>query len=309
MKKNEIMNSLTRKLNITGLKIKKHSPEILIAAGIVGTVTSAVMACKATTKLNDVLEETKDEIEKIEGYVEENGYSDKYSEEDKKKDLTIVKTQGVVKVIKLYAPSVVLGTLSLTAIVSSNRILKKRNIAIAAAYATVDKSFKDYRSRVVERFGKELDRELRHNIKVKEVEEVVTDENGNEKVEKKNVSVVGVPEYSDYAKIYDDGNTGWCKDPEASLMFLRRQQDYANDKLKEKGYLFLNEVYEMLGFQRTKAGQMVGWIYDEKNPNGDNYVDFGIYDVNKPKNAEFLDGKERAIILDFNVDGVILDMI
>lgn len=309
MKKNEIMNSLTRKLNITGLKIKKHSPEILIAAGIVGTVTSAVMACKATTKLNDVLEETKDEIEKIEGYVEENGYSDKYSEEDKKKDLAIVKTQGVVKVIKLYAPSVVLGTLSLTAIVSSNHILKKRNIAIAAAYATVDKSFKDYRSRVVERFGKELDRELRHNIKVKEVEEVVTDENGNEKVEKKNVSVVGVPEYSDYAKIYDDGNTGWCKDPEASLMFLRRQQDYANDKLKEKGYLFLNEVYEMLGFQRTKAGQMVGWIYDEKNPNGDNYVDFGIYDVNKPKNAEFLDGKERAIILDFNVDGVILDMI
>lgn len=309
MKKNEIMNSLTRKLNITGLKIKKHSPEILIAAGIVGTVTSAVMACKATTKLNDVLEETKDEIEKIEGYVEENGYSDKYSEEDKKKDLAIVKTQGVVKVIKLYAPSVVLGTLSLTAIVSSNRILKKRNIAIAAAYATVDKSFKDYRSRVVERFGKELDRELRHNIKAKEVEEVVTDENGNEKVEKKNVSVVGVPEYSDYAKIYDDGNTGWCKDPEASLMFLRRQQDYANDKLKEKGYLFLNEVYEMLGFQRTKAGQMVGWIYDEKNPNGDNYVDFGIYDVNKPKNAEFLDGKERAIILDFNVDGVILDMI
>lgn len=309
MKKNEIMNSLTRKLNITGLKIKKHSPEILIVAGIIGTVTSAVMACKATTKLNDVLEETKDEIEKIEGYVEENGYSDKYSEEDKKKDLAIVKTQGVVKVIKLYAPSVVLGTLSLTAIVSSNRILKKRNIAIAAAYATVDKSFKDYRSRVVERFGKELDRELRHNIKVKEVEEVVTDENGNEKVEKKNVSVVGVPEYSDYAKIYDDGNTGWCKDPEASLMFLRRQQDYANDKLKEKGYLFLNEVYEMLGFQRTKAGQMVGWIYDEKNPNGDNYVDFGIYDVNKPKNAEFLDGKERAIILDFNVDGVILDMI
>ena len=307
--KKDFMNSLTRTFNKTGLKIKKHSPEILIAAGIVGTVTSAVMACKATTKLNDVLEETKDEIEKIEGYVEENGYSDKYSEEDKKKDLAIVKTQGVVKVIKLYAPSVILGTLSLTAIVSSNRILKKRNIAIAAAYATVDKSFKDYRSRVVERFGKELDRELRHNIKVKEVEEVVTDENGNEKVEKKNVNVVGVPEYSDYAKIYDDGNTGWCKDPEASLMFLRRQQDYANDKLKEKGYLFLNEVYEMLGFQRTKAGQMVGWIYDEKNPVGDNYVDFGIYDVNKPKNAEFLDGKERAIILDFNVDGVILDMI
>lgn len=309
MKKNEIMNSLTRKLNRTGLKIKKYSPEILIAAGVVGTVTSAVMACRATTKLDAVLEETKNETKKIEDFVEENGYSDKYSEEDIKKDLAIVKTQGIIKVVKLYAPSVVLGGLSLTAIISSNHILRKRNIAIAAAYATVDKSFKDYRSRVVERFGKDLDRELRHNIKMKEVEQIVVDENGNETVEKTTVNVAERPEYSDYAKIYDSGNTGWCKDPETNLMVLRRIEDYANDKLKEKGHLFLNEVYDMLGFPRTRAGQEVGWIYDEKEPVGDNYVDFGIYDFAKPKNADFVNGYERSIVLDFNVDGPILDMI
>lgn len=309
MKKNEIMNSLTRKLNRTGLKIKKYSPEILIAAGVVGTVTSAVMACRATTKLDAVLEETKNETKKIEDFVEENGYSDKYSEEDMKKDLAIVKTQGIIKVVKLYAPSVVLGGLSLTAIISSNHILRKRNIAIAAAYATVDKSFKNYRSRVVERFGKDLDRELRHNIKMKEVEQIVVDENGDETVEKTTVNVAERPEYSDYAKIYDSGNTGWCKDPEANLMVLRRMEDYANDKLKEKGHLFLNEVYDMLGFPRTRAGQEVGWIYDEKEPVGDNYVDFGIYDFAKPKNADFVNGYERSIVLDFNVDGPILDMI
>lgn len=309
MKKNEIMNSLTRTLNRTGLKIKKYSPEILIAAGVVGTVTSAVMACRATTKLDAVLEETKNETKKFEDFVEENGYSDKYSEEDVKKDLAIVKTQGIIKVVKLYAPSVALGALSLTAIVSSNHILRKRNIAIAAAYATVDKSFKDYRSRVVERFGKDLDRELRHNIKMKEVEQIVVDENGNETVEKTTVNVAERPEYSDYAKIYDSGNTGWCKDPETNLMVLRRMEDYANDKLKEKGHLFLNEVYDMLGFPRTRAGQEVGWIYDEKEPVGDNYVDFGIYDFAKPKNADFVNGYERSIVLDFNVDGPILDMI
>lgn len=309
MKKNEIMNSLTRTLNRTGLKIKKYSPEILIAAGVVGTVTSAVMACRATTKLDAVLEETNNETKKIENFVEENGYSDKYSEEDMKKDLAIVKTQGIIKVVKLYAPSVALGALSLTAIISSNHILRKRNIAIAAAYATVDKSFKDYRSRVVERFGKDLDRELRHNIKMKEVEQIVVDENGNETVEKTTVNVAERPEYSDYAKIYDSGNTGWCKDPETNLMVLRRMEDYANDKLKEKGHLFLNEVYDMLGFPRTRAGQEVGWIYDEKEPVGDNYVDFGIYDFAKPKNADFVNGYERSIVLDFNVDGPILDMI
>lgn len=309
MKKNEIMNSLTRTLNRTGLRIKKYSPEILIAAGVVGTVTSAVMACRATTKLDAVLEETKNETKKFEDFVEENGYSDKYSEEDMKKDLAIVKTKGIIKVVKLYAPSVALGALSLTAIISSNHILRKRNIAIAAAYATVDKSFKDYRSRVVERFGKDLDRELRHNIKMKEVEQIVVDENGNETVEKTTVNVAERPEYSDYAKIYDSGNTGWCKDPETNLMVLRRMEDYANDKLKEKGHLFLNEVYDMLGFPRTRAGQEVGWIYDEKEPVGDNYVDFGIYDFAKPKNADFVNGYERSIVLDFNVDGPILDMI
>ena len=307
--KTDILNNVNRALNKAKFNVQKHSPEILIVTGVIGVVASAVMACRATTKLDAVLEETKNETKKIEDFVEENGYSDKYSEEDMKKDLAIVKTQGIIKVVKLYAPSVVLGGLSLTAIISSNHILRKRNIAIAAAYATVDKSFKDYRSRVVERFGKDLVRELRHNIKMKEVEQIVVDENGDETVEKTTVNVAERPEYSDYAKIYDSGNTGWCKDPETNLMVLRRMEDYANDKLKEKGHLFLNEVYDMLGFPRTRAGQEVGWIYDEKEPVGDNYVDFGIYDFAKPKNADFVNGYERSIVLDFNVDGPILDMI
>ena len=115
-------------------------------------------------------------------------------------------------------------------------------------------------------------------------------------------------EYSEYARFYDCGNEGWTKDPEYNLMFLRQQQNYANEKLKVNGHLFLNEVYDMLGIPRSKAGQVVGWIYDEKNPNGDNFVDFGIYD-NKDGNRRFVNGYEATILLDFNVDGVIYDLI
>ena len=310
MKKFEITNKMTRTFKTFGLKIKKHSPEILIVTGIVGTVTSAVMACKATTKLNDILEDAKSDIDKIHDGIE-NGeiLGVEYPEEDGKKDLTITYIQTGIKVAKLYAPSVALGVLSLTAVVTSNNILRKRNIALAAAYTTIDKSFKEYRGRVVERFGKNVDRELRYNIKAKEIEETVTDEKtGKEKTVKKTIDVIDPNVYSDYARIYDVGNIGWTKDPELNLMFLRRQQDAANDRLKSDGYLFLNDVYEMLGFPKTKAGQMVGWIYDEKNPNGDNFVDFGIYDISKPANSKFVNGYERSIILDFNVDGVILDL-
>ena len=300
-----IINSLSRTFHKVGFKVKKHSPEILIVAGVAGTITSAVMACKATTKLSDILENAKEDIDKIHEGIETGeimGVS--YPAEDGKKDLSITYIQTGLKVAKLYAPSVALGVLSLTAVITSNNILRKRNIALAAAYATIDKSFKEYRGRIVERFGKELDRELRYNIKAKEIEETVVDEKtGKEKKVKKTVNVVDPNTYSDYARIYDCGNIGWSKDPEQNLMFLRRQQEYFNDKLKAQGYLFLNEVYESLGFQKTKAGQMVGWTYDEEHPNGDNFVDFGIYD-----SASFVNGYERSIILDFNVDGVILDL-
>ena len=308
MKTNFIAN-LTRNVNRIGLQFKKHSPEILVIAGVVGTVASTVMACKATTKLNEVLEESKDQIDQIHGYVEENGFSEKYSEEDSKKDLAIVYTQSALKVAKLYAPAVGLGIVSIGAILGGHNILRKRNVALAAAYTAVDKGFKEYRGRVIERFGKELDRELKYNIKTKEIEEVVQNEDGTESTVKKTVDYIDPNKYSEFARFFDDGCTGWEKDSELNLMFLRRQQDYANNVLKTRGHLFLNEVYEMLGIPRTKAGQIVGWIYDEKHPIGDNFVDFGIYDIYKEKNRDFVNGYERAILLDFNVDGNILDMI
>lgn len=302
-------NNLTRKLGKAGLTLKKHSPEIMVIGGVVGVVGSTVLACKATTKLSQIMEESKENVDQIKDYVEEHGYSEKYSEEDYKKDLTITYTQTAVKVAKIYAPAVILGTLSITSILAGHNITRKRNLALSAAYVAIDKSFKEYRSRVVERFGEKLDKELRYNIKQGDTEEIVRNDEGGEEVVKTTTEYADPNTYSEYARFFDDGCLGWTKDPELNLTFLKHQQNYANDRLKRKGYLFLNDVYEMLGIQPTKAGQIVGWIYDEKNPVGDNFVDFGIYDINRPKNRDFVNGYERVILLDFNVDGNILDMI
>lgn len=307
--KTEIMTKLTRTFNRTGLKLKKHSPEILLVAGAVGAVTSTVMACKATLKVNEVLEDTKQKIDTIHQVSSDPAMAEKYTEEDSKKDLAIVYTQTAVKFIKLYGPSVALGVVSLGCMIGSNRILNKRNAALAAAYAAVDKSFKDYRGRVVERFGKQLDKELRYNIKAQEIEEITTDENGKEVVTKSTVEVADPSSYSPYAIVFDDGNEGWDPDPERSKFFLIQQQNWANERLKSRGHLFLNEVYDMLGARRTKAGAQVGWVYDETNCFGDNYVDFGIFDTTRSKARDFVNGYEKVIVLDFNVDGYILDLI
>lgn len=305
----KIMAKASRLVGKASLQLKKHSPEILMVAGVVGTVASTVLACKATTKVSSIMEDKNKQIEAVHTCLEDETVQ--YTEEDSKKDLTIIYAQTGVKLAKLYAPAIALGTLSIVSIVSGHHILKKRNVALAAAYAVVDKGFKDYRSRVVERFGEQLDKELRYNIKAKEIEEIVIDKDGNEVVEKRIVNVPDSNQHSEFARFFDEWCADWQKDPEYNLMFLRRQQDWANEVLRSRGHLFLNEVYDMLGIPRSQAGQVVGWIYDEQNPKhkGDNYVDFGIYDVNNERKRAFVNGYERNILLDFNVDGVIYNMI
>ena len=310
MNANQIISSLSRTVKMTGFKVKKHSPEILVAAGIVGTITSTVMACKATTKAGDIVDDHHEKMEQINqvALMAKEDETVDYTEQDLKKDTTIVYTQTAVQFIKLYAPSVILGAVSIGSILYSHKILTKRNAALAAAYATIDKGFKEYRGRVIERFGKELDKELKYNIKAKEFEEVVVDEKGKEKVEKKTVNVADPNQFSDYARFFDESCIAFTKSPEDNLWFLKQRQGEANRRLQHDGYLFLNDVYEMLGLPKTKAGQVVGWVYNEKEPIGDNFVDFGIYDQSREAVRDFVNGYERAILLDFNVDGNIWDL-
>lgn len=309
MTKVQFINGVTRAFHKAKFGVIKHSPEILVVTGVVGVVASAVMACKATTKVNDILDDTHKSLDKIHFALENpDMLRGEYTEEDSKKDTAIVYAQTGLKFTKLYGPAVLLGAASIGCILGSHNIMRKRNIAIAAAYATVDQGFKDYRGRVIERFGKELDQELRYDIKAKEIEETVVNEDGTEQTVTKTVNAIEPKTYSGYARCFDETCSGWVRNAEDNLFFLLQQQNWLNEKLQRQGYLFLNDMYKALGMQVTAAGQQVGWIYDEKNPVGDNYVDFGIHDLHDESKRLFVNGYEKAIWIDPNVDGYILDL-
>ena len=303
MGKPEIVSKVAGYFHRTGFKMQQRSPEILVAVGIVGAVVGAVMACKATTKLSGILSEAKETVDKIHKTADDESLKENYTEQDRRSDLAITYIQTGVKIVKLYAPAVAVGAVSIASILGSHNLLRKRNVALAAAYATVDKSFKEYRRHVVERFGEKVDKELRHNLKIVEMGEP-------EKEDKETVEVADPNDpasYSAYARFFDRSKF-WERSQETNLMFLRAEQQYANDLLRARGHLFLNEVYTRLGFQPTKAGQVVGWVYDQKNPVGDNYVDFGICEVfQKTGLMSEEDEYEKTILLDFNVDGDILN--
>lgn len=296
--KTEILKSVNGVTSKAVMKLKKHSPEILVVAGIAGTVISAVLACKATTKVAEILDETKGTLDTIHEGMETGAINgQEYTNEDGKKDTVVVYAQTGMKLAKLYGPAIILGTLSITSILASNNILRKRNVALGAAYAAIDKSFKEYRGRVIERFGEQVDTELKYGIKAKKFEEIEVDpETGKEKKVKKTVMVADPNLQSDYAVYFDSKSRNYETNPDYNRMFLKAQQAFANDKLQTRGHLFLNEVLDDLDLPRTPAGQIVGWTKD--GPDG--YVNFRIVEVER----ETEDGRhEPALLLDFNVEG------
>lgn len=317
MKFNELTTTMTRAFHNAGFQIKKHSPEILVVTGVVGTVASAVMACRATTKLHSVIDDTKEKVDmfhqgvedgKVQSIVDGEVAVVEYTEEDCTRDIAVTYAKTGVELIKLYGPAIAVGTVSIASILVGHNILRKRNLALAAAYTAVDTGFKQYRSRVIERFSEKLDKELLYDIKTKEVEETVVDEKGKEKTVTKTIEVANPAQaQSPYTFCFDETASGWVRDAERNKFFLMRQQDYANEMLKTKKRVFLNEVLDLVGIDRCRAGQVVGWVYDENNTVGDNYIDFGIYDIATEASRRFVNGYEKSVLLSFNVDGDILN--
>lgn len=294
-----IKNAVTSRAGRQALKLQKNSPTLLVGAGVVGVVATAVLASKATLGLEEVLDEHEEKLAKRATLIREG--NPKYTEQMSSQDLVLIHVQTAGKIARLYGPALLVGTATVSCFVSSHNILNRRNAALTAAYATVDKAFKEYRERVREQLGDEIDERFASDTET--IEE--TDENGK-KTTREAVAVEG--RHSPYATFFDQYNNNWNKsDPSMNVYFLRMQQSWLNDRLKARGHVFLNEVYDMLGLPRTKAGAVVGWVYGS---GGDDYIDFGLYrDGNEDSVYDFLTGRESAILLDFNVDGVIYDKI
>lgn len=278
------------------LLAQRSSPGVLLGVGIVGMVGSTVLACRATLKMEEVLDEAKGKLEmaKTLDHIE-------YSEKDRKRDISLIYFQTGVSVTKLYSPAIIVGVVSIAALTKSHNILTTRNAALTAAYTALDRGFNQYRARVVEKYGENQDRDFRYGTEQVEVVDPKTNK-------KKIVKRVSSDDPSIYARFFDNSSSSWSKEPEYNLIFLKSQQNYANDLLHARGHVLLNDVYDMLGIPRSQAGAVVGWVLS-RNGTTDDFISFGVFEDRSDKVRDFVNGREGAILLDFNVDGVIYDKI
>ena len=309
MKKTELATKAGQILVKTKLSIKKHSPEILVAAGIGTGIVAAIVACKQTIKANDIVAEARKSLQNIENVKELAANNEvEYTEENEQEDRKTIGMQVAVGMVKTYALPVGLGVLSITCILAGHHILKKRNVALAAAYSALSTDFMNYRKRVVDKYGKDVDFMLKNGLEKQIVaNQVVDPETGEVKETKEEVLTYEGDKLSQYARVFDEvGSTQWTPSADHNRAFLLMEQNYFNERIRTRGYIFLNEVYERLGFRPTKAGSVVGWVYQNADYEG---IDFGIFTAHTQKAAEFLEGTEPSIILDFNVQGDILSLV
>jgi hypothetical protein len=285
---------VTRSVGRKILLAKKNSPHIFFASGLAGVVGSTVLACRATLKLEETVDDIRNDVKNVKEMGVTRTAKGTYSEKEYHKDLGFVMMKSSVRIGKLYGPSVALGAMSITALTGSHIQLSRRNTALTATIGVMAKAYDDYRARVQAEVGEEreldLHRGIAHETRVVEGKGVV-------------IKTVDPDGLSMYARIFDETCPEWRKDVEYNRVFLHAQQNYMNHLLKTRGHVFLNEVYDALGFEHTSAGAVVGWVLGH---DGDDYIDFGIFEA---QNSRFINGIERSIILDFNVDGVVYDKI
>lgn len=306
--------------------VKKNSPTILLVAGAAGCITATVIACRNTMKLKETLENGSNDIQELKADMDDaieevkSEMPDVTEKELKKapvykayrRDICKQYAKNSLEVAKLYVLPAGIMVASIGTLFLSNDIWRKRSAQLLAACAATETAFKEYRKNVRETYGDEIDRNMLYGIKSKEITVVETDKKGKEKEVTKKLDVITddkISDYSMYSRFFDSSCREWTKDPAYNKAFLQAREKEANLRLRSQGHLFLNEVYDMLGFERTQYGQVVGWIFDLDCPNGDNEVNFGIMDLHKEKNRDFINEYEPVILLDFNVDGVIVDKI
>ena len=292
---------VTRLVGRTGLILSKHAPTILTVTGVVGLTTAGVLACKASLKLEETVDDIKDAHCDL-----ENSVGNYKNEKDFNKAMFMLKVKSAKSLVTLYGPSVALGAASVACIFGAHNIMVGRNAALGMAFKAIEGAFGDYRKRLVADVGEAKDRQYRYGITQEMVTEETTDDKGKVHKTKKTLDIADPNGASIYARFFDDGNINWSKTPEYNLVFLKAKQNYCNDRLRARGHIFLNEVYEELGLQHSQAGAVVGWVISKT---GDNFVDFGIYELLNRSSRDFVNGYTATILLDFNADGIIFDKI
>ena len=244
----------------------KHLPEILMITGIASIGTGFVVGCSKSTKLKDVSEQVSIGIENDKTKIE--------NDQDKTLKIIPIYIKNGAKYVKLYWLPVTFELLGIASVAGSYLVQRKRGKELAAAYVALAISSANYRQAVKERYGEEVDKELAYGVKT----ETIETQKGKKTITTENKKV-NAPD--DYRITYKKGCPGWVDNELLRESYLYGIEKHCNNILNIKRKLFLNDVYDLLGYPRTQQGQIFGWYIAPDEDLQDNRVIFDITNLSK----------------------------
>lgn len=304
----KVPDSVYRAVSIAGLKLKYKSPDILMATGVAAIVGGCVLACKETY---EGFNETMITVTEDRKLISQREQLENYTDKDRRRDITKHYVDAGLKFAKLYGPSVTVIGLGIAAVVGSHGMLNKRNAMLAGAYESVKAGFDMYRKRVVDELGDEADKRFRYGLIEDDVKEKVKDKDGNEHIVTTKKNTFDPTELSQWARWYGPTTSSqfYLNYPSLNLTTLKARESYFNGLLHRRGFVFLNEVYDALGFPMIPEGQDIGWM-DNSGDEETKYIDFGITEARNREAVNCCDPDGvNEYLLDFNVDGPIQNLI
>lgn len=294
------------------VKLSKHGPTILVVGGVALMAAGTIVACNKTAGVEAILDDHKERMKPI---VQKRKAAEEkkaiYSPEDQRMDTAkeFFRTGG--QFIKLYSPALVLEITGAVAILTGHHILSKRHLAMAASYAGLQKSYSEYRERIVNEYGKDADFRALTGARKESIDYAEVDEDGKYAGEGvTDYDNVIDPEHIDmYSVLYDEMYSGsWTPNPVTNMAQIKGVEEYWNQRFESRGFVYYHEVLKDLGiwdrlpYEKQKLFIGKGWVWGA----GDNYISLGIFDVNVPMTdakKDFIMGYEPSVLIVPNLDG------
>ena len=207
------MNNL---LHNTGVFLKRNAPTILTSIGGIGVVATSILAVKATPKAMRLIEK---------------------AEKEKGDELT--KLEIAVNAGPAYIPAAVTGLTTIACIFGANALNKRQQAALMSAYALINNSYKEYKNKVKELYGKEIEKKIRTEVAKDrfEDEESYHEDDGKQ-------------------LFYDEYSNRYFRATNETVL---RAEYEINRILVEDCYATLNEYYDLLDIPKVDYGDYVGW--------------------------------------------------
>lgn len=296
------MGKIKAIMDMTKLKIRANSPTICLVAGVITSAAAVGFSVWAGMKTPSILEQRKAEVEEIEKTRDSEDKDFEYTEDDAEHDIKRANKKCIFELMKIYAPAAACYSASLVLFITGNRILEKRNAALATALNSAQAFLAGYRERVASYLGKEKEEEVYRGMYKKSTIDPETGELHEEELIDETVNHI-------FERVYDKSCKAWRDEQWTNQGVLYDTERFMNTLLQERamyngiGVITLNEILHQLSLPECPEGMILGWWYDDTHRS---VIDFGI---TSKKNNAFVNGLDKDCVLTFNVDGDVMSVL